>query len=82
MEDLIWAFSPFLSRLLVFDLVEAAMPLVGVKAEFIPLFSEAFSVKDRKYFQFHLYSVSNCNKIDLFTFANPNVSIFIIVTYF
>ena len=46
MEDLIWAFSPFLSRLLVFDLVEAAMPLVGVKLGFIPLFSATFAVKD------------------------------------
>ena len=50
MEDLIWAFSPFLSRLLVFDLVEAAMPLVGVKLGFIPLFSATFAVKNiRKY---------------------------------
>ena len=46
MEDLIWAFSPFLSRLLVFDLVEAAIPLVGVKLGFIPLFSATFAVKD------------------------------------
>ena len=46
MEDLIWAFSPFLSRLLVFDLVEAAMPLVGVKLGFIPLFSATFAVID------------------------------------
>ena len=46
MEDLIWAFSPFLSRLLVFDLVEAAIPLVGVKLGFIPLFSATFAIKD------------------------------------
>ena len=50
MEDLIWAFSPFLSRLLVFDLVEAAMPFVGVKLEFIPLFSATFAVKYRTIF--------------------------------
>ena len=54
MEDLIWAFSPFLSRLLVFDLVEAAMPFVGVKLGFIPLFSATFAVKNRKYLEQNL----------------------------